>query len=79
MDNPIYHIYIFQIFEELSHVYKSIDDLDVFVGGMLETTEFGPGELFSKIILEQFLTIRDGDRFWFENFEHEYVNKEFIY
>ncbi|WAR00874.1 DUOX2-like protein [Mya arenaria] len=43
------------------------DNLDLFSGGLLETTPDGPGELFQTIILEQFLRIRHGDRFWFEN------------
>ena len=46
--------------------------LDVFVGGMLETTPSGPGELFRIIILDQFYRIRDGDRFWFENKDNGY-------
>ncbi|KAL5010355.1 hypothetical protein ScPMuIL_012660 [Solemya velum] len=76
--NPELYRKYFWIFEELSRVYKSIDDLDVFVGGMLETTELGPGELFSKIILDQFITIRNGDRFWFENLEHGIFTEEEI-
>lgn len=45
---------------------NKIDNVDVYVGGMLES--YGsPGELFSKVIIEQFTRIRDADRFWFEN------------
>ncbi|XP_077298120.1 dual oxidase [Arctopsyche grandis] len=44
----------------------NIDDIDVYIGGMLES--YGsPGELFTAVILEQFKRIRDADRFWFEN------------
>ncbi|KAK3606291.1 hypothetical protein CHS0354_037967 [Potamilus streckersoni] len=43
------------------------DDVDLFTGGLLETTPDGPGELFRTILLEQFLRIRNSDRFWFEN------------
>ncbi len=46
------------------------DNVDLYVGGMLESYD-GPGPLFSKIIKEQFERIRDSDRFWFENTEHE--------
>ena len=48
------------------------DDVDLFTGGMLETIPEGPGELFQHIILDQFLRIRHGDRFWFENTEYRY-------
>ena len=44
-----------------------ISRLDAYVGGMLETDGHGPGELFSAIIRDQFIRLRDGDRFWFEN------------
>ncbi|XP_065589784.1 dual oxidase 2 [Cyrtonyx montezumae] len=37
--------------------------LELLPGGMLE----GDSLLFSTIILDQFLRLRDGDRFWFEN------------
>ncbi|CAD6227223.1 GSCOCT00006031001.3-RA-CDS [Cotesia congregata] len=47
-------------------LYKSFDDVDIWVGGILET-EDGPGELFKTIIADQFERIRNGDRFWFEN------------
>lgn len=51
----------------LRNLYESVDNIDVFVGGMFETTPNGPGELFKAIIIDQFVRIRDGDRFWFEN------------
>lgn len=45
---------------------NNLNNVDVYVGGMLESTS-GPGELFSTVIREQFLRLRDSDRFWFEN------------
>ena len=51
-------------------LYKNdTDNVDIWVGGMLEAGKEGPGELFTKIILDQFLRLRDGDRFWYENFK----------
>lgn len=56
------------MFRELEKLYDGdISQLDAYVGGMLETNGEGPGELFGAIILDQFLRLRDGDRFWFEN------------
>jgi len=43
------------------------DNLDLFVGGILETTFDGPGPLFQNILLDQFMRIRHADRFWYEN------------
>ncbi|KAL3290150.1 hypothetical protein HHI36_023514 [Cryptolaemus montrouzieri] len=58
--------------ETLRSLYKNkIDDVDVWVGGILETSDDGPGMLFTKIIMDQFRRIRDGDRFWFENAENK--------
>lgn len=45
---------------------NNIENVDVYVGGMLESYG-GPGELFGTVIREQFLRLRDADRFWFEN------------
>ncbi|XP_022235000.1 dual oxidase-like, partial [Limulus polyphemus] len=53
--------------QQLEKLYGSVDKLDVFVGGMLETRAGKPGSLFRKIIKEQFQNIRKADRFWFEN------------
>jgi dual oxidase len=46
--------------------------VDIWVGGILETGD-GPGELFEKIISDQFQRIRDGDRFWYKNLDNKYV------
>nr|XP_018673155.1 dual oxidase 1 isoform X1 [Ciona intestinalis] len=44
-----------------------LSKLDIFTGGLLETTGGSPGELFRYVIADQFLRLRNGDRFWFEN------------
>ncbi|CAN8011196.1 unnamed protein product, partial [Ixodes pacificus] len=57
-----------QLFDRvLPELYGNSTDLvDMWVGGLLETTD-RPGQLFQTIIRDQFRRIRDGDRFWFEN------------
>lgn len=58
-----------ELLQQVASMYNNqIDDVDLYIGGMLESVD-GPGELFSAIIKEQFLRIRDSDRFWFENKE----------
>ncbi|XP_015678755.1 dual oxidase 2 [Protobothrops mucrosquamatus] len=42
---------------------NSLDTLELLLGGILEEDE----TLFRAIIEDQFLRLRDGDRFWFEN------------
>ncbi|XP_014476938.1 PREDICTED: dual oxidase 2-like isoform X2 [Dinoponera quadriceps] len=48
---------------------NSFDNVDIWVGGILETGD-GPGELFQAIISDQFQRIRDGDRFWYKNLDN---------
>jgi peroxidase len=58
-----------QVVTALSQLYQSVDDIDPYVGGMAEDA-LGVnivGELFYAAIVEQFMRIRAGDRFWFEN------------
>lgn len=54
-------------------VYTTVDDVDVWIGGLAET-HFGGGilgETFHKIIADQFIRLRDGDRFFFlEELDH---------
>ncbi|XP_071450360.1 dual oxidase 2-like [Hetaerina americana] len=65
-----------KILPELIKLYnKSLDDIDLWVGGLLETAG-GPGELFKKIIMHQFKRIRDGDRFWYANHNNGLFTKE---
>ena len=48
---------------------NDLNNIDIYVGGMLESNN-GPGELFISVIKDQFLRLRDSDRFWFENEEN---------
>lgn len=58
----------FQAIKRLEETYSDrLDLLDIFVGGLFEATENGPGPLFMKALEDQFTRVRDGDRFWFEN------------
>ena len=60
------------LFHTLRELYgeNGLTNIDLFIGGMLETRT-GPGELFTSIVKEQFETLRDSDRFWFENEENQ--------
>lgn len=55
----------------LESIYQNIDNIDLWVGGLLEVSETSVGELFKTIILEQFRRIRDSDFFWFQNTENK--------
>ncbi|XP_055955583.1 peroxidase-like protein 3 [Patella vulgata] len=52
----------------LKKTYKSVDDIDVFVGGMAEQNENGSvlGPLFNCILGRQFSDLKCGDSFWYE-------------
>lgn len=64
---------MFKIKDEFLTLYEhSFDDVDIWVGGIFETGD-APGELFRAIISDQFQRIRDGDRFWYQNKNNEYV------
>lgn len=54
---------------ELQRVYGSVDKIDAWVGGLAEKHVAGGsmGELFSRILIDQFTRLRDGDRFWYQN------------
>lgn len=55
--------------QHLADLYPTVDDIDLFVGLLAE--DLAPGEVLSEtaeaIIAEQFLRLRDGDRFYFLN------------
>lgn len=51
----------------LSIVYNSVDDVDAWVGGLAEDHLIGAGvgELIAHAIIEQFIRLRDADRFFY--------------
>jgi len=56
----------------LQNLYKSVEDIDLFLGGLLENKEENEGILgptFKCIIGDQFGRLKRGDRFWYERKE----------
>lgn len=55
--------------DRLRRAYPSIDDVDLWVGGMAEDKYRRSmlGELFHTLVKRQFEVLRDGDRFWYTN------------
>lgn len=55
--------------DKLKKLYRSVHNIDVWVGGILEDQVEGGkvGPLFRCILIEQFKRLRDGDRFWYES------------
>ena len=53
---------------ELDNAYESPADIDLWIGGLAEADRAGSmvGETFHRILVDQFLRLRDGDRFWYE-------------
>jgi hypothetical protein len=52
----------------LRRLYRSIDDVDLWVAGLAEDRIQGAlvGETFRAILVKQFEALRDGDRFWYQ-------------
>ena len=59
----------FQVVEKIKYLYKSVDDVDLFVGILGEWAVKGGivGPVTSCIIADQFARLKDGDRFFYEN------------
>lgn len=55
--------------QRIRQAYLSVDDVDLFVGGLAERPVVGGliGPTFACIIAQQFSNTRKGDRFWYEN------------
>ncbi|XP_046565071.1 thyroid peroxidase-like [Haliotis rubra] len=54
---------------DLEEMYHSVDDIDLYSGGIAEAPVAGAavGQTYICLIGEQFKKLRDGDRFWFES------------
>ncbi len=50
--------------------YRTVDEIDLWVGGLAEAPEGDGlvGETFHAILVDQFVRLRDGDRFWYESY-----------
>lgn len=57
------------ILARIQKAYSSVDDVDPWIGGLAETPHKKAiiGEFFFTVVRDQFLRLRDGDRFWYEN------------
>ena len=55
--------------DALSDAYDSVNDIDLWVGGLTENHVNGGllGETIQAILVDQFTRLRDGDRFWYQN------------
>ena len=53
----------------MASVYRSVDDIDLYVGGLIEKHLPGSmlGPVFSCIIADQFARLKEGDRFFYEH------------
>merc|ERR1711937_653335 len=58
---------------KVKSLYDDVDDIDLFVGGILETPDADAvlGPTFKCIVGDQFRRLKQGDRFWYEN-KHEH-------
>lgn len=57
-----------EIQTRLAAAYASVDDIDVWVGGLAEPPRPGAmvGELVFTVLKAQFEALRDGDRYWYQ-------------
>ncbi|UAA39286.1 hypothetical protein KIH87_02665 [Paraneptunicella aestuarii] len=56
--------------EKLKKAYGDVNSIDLWVGGLAEDNyqDAMVGELFFTILKRQFERLRDGDRFWYQNY-----------
>merc|ERR1712108_133024 len=55
--------------EQMRRIYKSVDDIDLYLGGFLETAHEDSivGPVFKCIIGDQFARLKKGDRFFYDH------------
>ncbi len=58
--------------QSLQDAYGDVSKIDLWIGGLAEAPLIDQGsqlgELFQAILVKQFTELRDGDRFWYENY-----------
>ncbi|XP_047500198.1 chorion peroxidase-like [Penaeus chinensis] len=56
------------VIAKLKDVYRHVDDIDLFIGGMAEHPIEGGvvGPTFACILLDQVIRLKEGDRYWYE-------------
>lgn len=61
--------------EQLMRVYKDVNDIDLFIGGISEDTLKGGvvGATFACIIAKQFQDLKFADRFYYENGQDKHI------
>ena len=61
-----------RIIERLKILYKDVDDVDLFIGGISETAVPGAllGPTFQCIIGDQFKRLQQGDRFFYDSYNN---------
>ena len=62
-------LFYLQLRAKLRRLYGHPGNIDVWVGGLLETVVPGGrvGPTVSCLLIDQFRRLRDGDRFWYES------------
>ncbi|XP_003791842.1 dual oxidase 1 [Otolemur garnettii] len=66
------------VLEAIAVLYnQDLSRLELLPGGLLES-HGDPGPLFSTIVLNQFVRLRDGDRYWFENIKNGLFSEQEI-
>ncbi|EHH63048.1 hypothetical protein EGM_15938 [Macaca fascicularis] len=67
-----------QVLKATAALYnQDLSQLELLPGGLLES-HGDPGPLFSAIVLDQFVRLRDGDRYWFETTRNGLFSKKEI-
>ena len=61
----------------LKEVYSSVSDVDLWTGGLCErhAKQAMVGETFLTMLRHQFVRLRDGDRFWYQNYLNSSLQK----
>lgn len=63
-----------QALKEISMLYESVDDMDLYTGALAEIPKSGTlvGPTFTCLIVDQFARLQKGDRFWYEFADQPY-------